>query len=293
MTHCKGYILQAVCAMLLLASCTGNGGNGNRAPIVLGDTSTIVTEEDSRYTKDMVADLHPNIPTKTHKDEDEQAAPVDTATTPTTTTNTTSTTPPVATAPAKIPAIAPPSTTNGLTIPFKEVSLTIPGIAVKSYRPQDAARANGVSYQLVSGVLNNNRIIVNSGTVLKVSQRYQSQLAVTGEDGTLILDNLNTTTDWEPLAGGKNTYTIKGLEGTKLQAPSFTNSTLRAAITRAARRHRISRKREEEYQASVRNVRRANQKNLTVSLRSVMWKIDGKDAAGRTFSKQVRVDLPQ
>ncbi len=180
-----------------------------------------------------------------------------------------------------------------LPYPFKEVSLTIPGVAVKAYRPQDAARTNGVSYQLVSGVLNNNRIIINSGTVLKISQRYQSQLVVAGEDADLVLDNLSTTTDWEPLTGSKNTYTIKGLEVTKLQAPAFTGNTLRAAITRAARRHRMSRKREEEYQASVRNVRRANQKTLTVALRSVMWKIDGKDAKGKIFSKQVRVDLPQ
>ncbi len=119
MTHCKGYILQAVCAMLLLASCTGNGSNGNRAPIVLGDTSTIVTETDSRYTRDLVADLHPNIPTKTRKDEDEQAAPADTVATQATATTSTPSTPPVATAPAKTIAAAPPAAaTNGLTIPF-------------------------------------------------------------------------------------------------------------------------------------------------------------------------------
>jgi hypothetical protein len=264
--------------MLLLASCTGSGDKGNRAPIVLGDTATIITETDTRYTKDLVADLHPSIPTKTHRDEDdEQHADSSTQ---------------QAVTPQPAPPTQPATPGNAFTITFKDVSVTIPGIAVKAYRPQDPLKANGVSYQLVSGIIAGTRLIINSGNVQKVSQRYQSQLVVNGTDADLALDNMTTTTDWAPIPANKNVYIVKGLEAAKLQAPDYTASNLRAAISRAARRHRISRKREQEYQESVRNLRKAGVRPLSVALRSVMWKIDGKDASGKQFSKQIRVDVP-
>ncbi len=284
------YILLAACSILMLASCTGNGEKGHRAPIVLGDSSTIITETDPRYTHDLVADLHPNIPTKTHQDEEETKPATPDSSKPVETPATAATATPVANN-TKQPAPPAPAG-NGLTVTFKDVSVSIPGIVVKSYRPQDAMKANGVSYQLVSGNIQNSRLVINSGTAFKVSMRYQSQLVVNGEDNDLPLDNLSTTTDWVPVAGNKNNYPVKGLESARLEAPEFTAGSLRNAISRASRRHRLSRKREQEFQASVRNVRRAGQRPISVVLRSVMWKIDGKDAAGKQFSKQIRVDLP-
>jgi len=48
----------------------------------------------------------------------------------------------------------------------------------------------------------------------------------------------------------------------------------------------------QEWVNSLHNVRSLDQKPLFVVLRSVMWKIDGKDAQGKIFSKQLRVDIP-
>ena len=54
----------------------------------------------------------------------------------------------------------------------------------------------------------------------------------------------------------------------------------------------MGRRRIQEWEKSARNLRAVNQKPLYIMLRSVMWKIDGKDAQGKIFSKQIRVDVP-
>ena len=51
-------------------------------------------------------------------------------------------------------------------------------------------------------------------------------------------------------------------------------------------------KKVQEWVNSVSNIHSANQKPLIITLRSVIWKIDGKDEKGKTFSKQIRIDLP-
>ena len=274
--------LSLACGLLLLSSCSDSRSSGSKGgPIVLGDSATIVTEEDARYTRDMVADLHPDIPSKTPVDEDEPAAnPAK---------ETTELKQEQVAAPAAAPATAQG---NGLNIPFKDLAVAIPGITVKSYRNQDPAKGNGVSYQMMTGSLPGNRIMINSGNVVKVSQRYQSELAVAGPAGNLMLDNMTTTTDWVPLMGSRNTYTIAGLDARHLEAPDFTPVSLKNAIAKAARRHRISRAREQEYQSSVRTLRTNVQKPLSVVLHSVMWKIDYKDSKGKALQKQVRIDVP-
>jgi len=54
----------------------------------------------------------------------------------------------------------------------------------------------------------------------------------------------------------------------------------------------MSKKKEQEWLRTVRNVRAANQKPLVIMLRSIMWKIDGKDADGKPISRQIRIDMP-
>jgi hypothetical protein len=77
-----------------------------------------------------------------------------------------------------------------------------------------------------------------------------------------------------------------------LEYEDANKNAIRAAVTKSCRRHRMSRRKTQEWEESVRNVRSVNQKPLYVILRSVMWKVDGKDANGKSFSKQIRVDMP-
>ena len=252
----------------------------SHGPIVLGDSSTIVTETDPQKLRDMVADLHPVIPEPKDTTENHaQAAAPDTAA---------KAKPPVATT-------APPAQTlpnvPGLKAEFKDVSVLIPGLNVKQSGKADLHKANGAVYTLVSGDINGNTLKL-SGNITKVSQRYQSVVVLKNNMGTLPLETLSVTTDWETVKGSNNQYNITDLDSKSLEYPHVSGSAIRSAVSKAAKRHRYSRRKIEDLEESIHRVKAVNQKPLNVMLRSVMWKIDGKDANGKAFSKQIRVDIP-
>ncbi|RYE25501.1 MAG: hypothetical protein EOP51_03970 [Sphingobacteriales bacterium] len=270
-------IVSLIAVTGVLASCEDKGKAGN-GPIVLGDSTSIVTETDSTYLSDMVLDYQPVAPTQEEPKAEPKAEPkqVDT--------------------PAEAQANTQPATQeqpkeepkaiakgNGLTIDLKELDLFIPNVAAKG--------SNG-SYTLTKGDLDGKQLKVTDGTVQKISQRYQTVVIAENGNGTLVLDKLSATTGWQPVKGSGSTYTITGLDDRRLIAPKVTNATIRDAITRAARNQRLSKAQTQKWLNSTKSIRAANQKPLSVELRSVMWKIDGKDAKGKPFSKQVRVDLP-
>jgi hypothetical protein len=253
----------------------------NHGAIVLGDSSTIVTERDPNKLQDLVSDLQPEIPPSENKD----------------TVQTTKAGPPKDT--AKKPVAGPPPpivqkqlpATAGLLAEFKDVSVLIPNVAVKISGNANLKNKNGAVYSLVSGTINGNALKV-SGTVTKVSQRYQSIVVLRNEMGTLPLETMTITSDWIPLKESKDGYRITGLDQPSLDYPEASSNAIRNAVTRAAQRHRMSRRKIQELVNSIRHARSPHQKPFSVNLRSAMWKIDGKDAQGRQFSKQIRIDVP-
>ena len=191
-----------------------------------------------------------------------------------------------------VPApVQPMPDVAGLKAEFKEVTILIPGVNARQAGRPNLKNANGAVYTLTSGNLNGNTIRV-TGNVTKVSQRYQSVIVLKNEMGTLMIDALGSTTDWASLKGSSNQYKITDLDTKSLDFPNVNNNAIRNAVGKAAKRRRYSRRKVEEWVSSVHKVRAANQKPLYVMLRSVMWKIDGKDANGRIFSKQIRIDMP-
>lgn len=258
----------------------------NHGPIVLGDSSLIVTETDPQKLQDLVTDLKPNIaPAKT---EDTVAAPTTVATVA-----------PTAKADAAKPATATPAAKappapvagTGLKADFNIMSLLIPGVNAKQAGNPNLQHANGAVYTWISGNINNNLLKVTAN-VTKVSQRYQTVIVVRNELGVLPLESLTTTTDWTPLKGVNSVYHITGLDERSLEYAEANRNAIRNAVSKSARRHRMSRRRVQDWENSVRNVKSTTQKPLHVMLRSVMWKIDGKDADGKLFSKQIRIDMP-
>ncbi len=267
---------------IFFCSCQ-NMPSGNRGPIVLGDPTTIVTEADSAKLQDMVTDLKPQITSSAQKetevpDNKENPSSPDTAAKPAA----------IAVQPAAPPAILAGS---GLKADFNIMSLLIPGINAKQSGNANLSHANGAVYTFISGNINGNVIKVTAN-VTRVSQRYQSVIVLKNELGVLPLESLSATTSWQPLRGANNIYRITGLDDRSLDHAAANQGTIRNAVAKAAQRRRFSRKKVQEWVSSVHNVRAANQKPLYVALRSVMWKIDGKDASGKLFSKQIRIDFP-
>ncbi len=270
-------ICSVLLASIVFISCNDEQNPSAGKPIILGDSSTIVTETEAKYLEDFVADIKPLTP--------REEAPADTATS----------TPRADTTTNAAPAAAPEAeviTGKGLTVAFKEVTVFIPGIETRTYQNINLEKAHGASYELTDGKLQGNQLKIAKGTVTRVSQRHQTIIVAKTELGTLVLESLNTLSEWEPIDGKGNTYTIANLDKRHLDHAKPSAAGIRNAVSRAVKNARMSRTNQNKWVKELRNVKSVNQKPMTVVLRSVMWKIDGKDENGRPFQKQVRIDIP-
>ena len=273
-------VIALFAAAVLFFSCK-NTSSQNHGPIVLGDSSMIVTEKDPGKLQDLVADLQPTIT------ESKDTTPAATEKAPELKTPDTAKKI-VVTQPSKQ---QPAAEVAGLKADFKDVSILIPNLNAKQSGNPNLQNANGAVYTYTGGNINGNLVKI-TGTITKVSQRYQSVVVVKNDMGTLPLETLSTTTGWETMKGMNNIYRITGLDEKSLDYPDANRGTIQSAVKKAAQRHRMNHRKMEEWLSSLHNVRSVNQKPLTVMLRSVMWKIDGKDANGKIFSKQIRIDFP-
>ena len=275
-------ILFLACGVVVLTACKNNKTN-NHGPIVLGDSSSIVTERDPKKLSDLVTDLQPDIPPAANPDslakvEAEknkiQDAAKDSA------------------QKAKPVADAQPLPDEaGLKAEFKEVTVLIPGVTAKISGNTNLKNANSAVYTLVGGALEGTSLHLK-GNITKVTQKCQSVIVIKNKLGTLPLESLTETSDFEAVKGNKNVYPVTNIDGASLDYPKVNNSAIRNAVTHSANKRRLSHKKLQEWLSCIGTVHAANQKPLVVTLRSVIWKIDGKDDNGKAFSKQIRIDIP-
>jgi hypothetical protein len=270
------YTLLAAGSIWLLSSCSSGGKsskNGN--PIVLGDTAAIITETDPTYLQDYVADFKPAI-------QDSIA----TAPAPTSKKDSAKPTP----ASVSVSAPAKASGKEGLYITFKDLSLFIAGI--KTTDKKNPIKGNSATYELSSGNLNGNTLMIQNGTVQTVAMQYQTTVVLTGNGGSLLLSSLGHTGSWVTLKGSGNSYSITGLDENKLEYTRANTAAIRAAVTKAARAKRMNKRSADRWLSLVRNTRSVTQSPCSVALRTVQFRVDGKDGAGKSYRKLIRFDIP-
>ncbi|MBL7719302.1 MAG: hypothetical protein JNL72_10740, partial [Flavipsychrobacter sp.] len=230
----------AVC----FSSC-GENNNKKKAdgePIVLGDPATIITETDSNHLTDLVVDLQPD----NTADTTTSAVPVDT-------------TKRADTVAAK-PATPSPAKVEGLTIDFGDISVVIPGVSAKGVGNKDLKNATGATYQLTDGKLSGNSLRVSGGTISTVSQRYQSVVRIKNNLGTLELDDLGTTTSWKSIKGSNGTYPVASIDENNLSTDRINAVTLRNAVRKEARKQRMNKKTQLQWENSIKSFRSVKQK---------------------------------
>lgn len=275
--------------IFLLAACSDNK-KANQGAIVLGDSSTIITETNQEYLENYVADIQP-------RKTDTSQEPLVTEEVKVEPTPSTTPTPTLETKPAPTPTPPPPApiqaATNGkgVTINFKEITVFFPNIEVRSFKNQNASTLNGVSYQLAAGKLVGNHFTLKGATVTKVSQRYVTTIVIVNGNDKMELENLDYTSPWKVISGNQK-YTIQGLEASRLEHKDASNGVIRNAVSRSARANRYSKKEINEWEQLARKVISLNKPPMSIELQSVMWRIEGKDRSGKVFYKEVRIDLP-
>ncbi|MCB9045277.1 MAG: hypothetical protein H6550_03955 [Chitinophagales bacterium] len=274
------YIYGILFIAVMLGGCNNSSNpTGQAPPIKMGDPATIVTETDSQYLVDVVNDLNivtsrPVTIASTEKDTSPQA-PADSS---------------QPTANTDVPAA--PVTGAGLEVPFPQVTFFIPGIGTKTYKEPNLETDYGASYELTEGSLVGNKITIQGAEINDVYMRYQTIIVARNNLGTLPLESLRKLTEWKKVKGSNGVYQIEGLEDNKLQGLVVSNRAIRNAISRDARARNWSRNGIQQWLNSVRRTKNTKQKPMHSELRSVMWKVNGKDANGRPFTRQLRIDVP-
>lgn len=261
----------------VLASCGGNDSNTQAPPIEMGDPATIVTETDSQYLADIVPDLNlaPERPVTIASTEKDSSPAADTQQQG-----------------ADIPPSNTPIAGPGLKVPFPQVTFFVPGIDVKTYREPNLEADYGASYEITEGSLPGNTITIKAHEITGVYMRYQTIVVARAKLGTLPLESLRKLTDWKKIKGTNDVYRIDGLEPDELIGIKVSNKAIRRAVNRDARNRNWTRGGIRQWQNLVRNTRSTSQKPLHIELRSVMWKVTGKDENGRPFTRQLRIDVP-
>ena len=260
---------------LFLFSCDNN--KVIKTPIKIGDTSTIVTENDSTYLQNFTEDITPSK-TKSHVSEiSKMMVQVDSVNT------------------QKIleedAEENKTTSVNGFTINFNEISVIMDGIAAHALNETQNERAtNSVSYIKDAGNLLETKMLINGTNEFSVEQRFFVKLSIVHKDEEFILNDLGKyITQWYPLAGKDNLVISVGANS--LQFDSFDETKLKNALDRELRKKK---KRKDEMQnwfnaiAQVKTYRDAPCKLIPVSSQ---WRIIGKKD-GKSFRKLIQLDVP-
>ncbi len=263
------YIALLSIVFLTIVSCTGDKDYG---PIVLGDSATIVTEKDPVYLEDLVLDLDFTPVKQEEEISDSQ----------------------------RIAQASKHATVNkemmlsggGLKVPFPQVTMFIPSITTRTFQEQDLKKAYGASYQITSGALDNNYLILQGATITSVEMRYQTVIMLKNELGMMELASLRKLTDWMEIDGKNGMYKIPDLSIKHLKYTKVSNRGIVNAVNRATKSKRMRRSSRVRWENSVKGVNATNQKPLYPVLRAVMWKVRGKDKDGTVFQRTLRIDLP-
>lgn len=273
----KNYKYIGFALIILGSSCTGNNTANENAPIVLGDSSTIVTETDTAYLKSMFMP-QANVSTTTN--------PVETNVSDTVKSDS-------LTIAKKDTLISKPKDTvvaskvaDGLHIDFGENVFVFEKVEVVG---KNNVKGNSASYTLKPGTELNNALIKSlKGKIVQITQQYETELYFIKEGLSLPLSQIKTySSSWENL--GKD-FKIQ-LNEKKLQYTQASSAQLKKAADAAIKSARIKKSIEKKLLTQTSKLV-AGQKEIQPKLKTVKWKIKATDDRNKQVSYNVRIDIP-
>jgi hypothetical protein len=263
-------------ALTGLTACQQVGSNGVSAPIVLGDSATIVTETDSQYLKSAFVDFEERQPSTA------PAAPETSVEAPPVVNDTPA-------APASPVAATIPATGPGLKADFGDVQVFIENLRVRNgERPVKGASSASYSSD-GSAFTGKNLVLTGMANGATVQQKTNFGVVLNTGKQMLPLPALGTqSTGWESLSGKGGKYAIESP-----QAPAFKLSAARikTAAQQALRSARVSRKDEMALLNNLSTVKGIDGDLLTAKPTAMLWQVRGKDSKGKAMTRDIRVDF--
>ena len=266
---------------LILASCGNNkSDSANNGPIVLGDSSTIVTEKDSQYLKDNMLDWEPQKVADTSNIK------------PTAVATPEKTEEPAVKEPVK--ETAKETIASGYTIAFGNIKIVFEGISANDASKQNPQKQDGLSYIVKSGDIEHSKIHIYGVKDANVKQRYQSRLTLNSKLGTVDLRNLGLyMSGWENApeskSGGQPVFSLSDLND--IEFSTINNNKIKNATDHELRKRRTTRKVIESWMKEISKTKNANDKPCEIILDNVQLQISGTGTDGKTFRKNIRMSI--
>ena len=269
--------------LILLNSCGSGSAPKNRGAIVFGDSSSIVTETDPRYLSNNVEDIVA-VQQEVIVDSPLNAEPLKKDSTKTVTTPVSS---------VRKEELKDQDRKDGLNAPFKDMRVFIANVEAREGKSINWNNVKGASFTLLQGELNGKTLVIDGTDISKVMQRSQTVVVLKTENGKSFKLSLpSSNSEWQTLKGSNGKYTISGVgKGQLKYKGKFSPNALRNATQKLARNNRIGKRDEQKLLNTIRNVRNPNQSPCSIALQSVVWKISGKDAAGKSIERELRIDI--
>lgn len=269
-------LFSALPFLLLTSACTYTGTNTANAPIVMGDSATIVTETDSQYLKSAFADYETASPVASPQPE--------TATPPKTDT-------PASAAPkaTEVPVAAKKQTGPGLSADFGDMEVFIENLRVRE-GSAPAKGARSAAYASDGSVFRPKNLVVSGATAAGASLKQKTDFEVvlnTGKEMLPLPSLGRQSTGWESVSGKAGTFALS-----TPPEPAFkvTNAAIKNAVQQAARKAGMSSKEQTALLNRLSRVKTVDGDLLQAQATATLWQVTAKDAKGRPVTKEIRVD---
>lgn len=259
-----------------LNACKENNKNG--VEIKLGDSTLIVTENDSVYLQNFTEDISPSKKKSTESQITKMMVQVDSLNTS-----------------KKIEEEAAASQgdqkLSGFTINFNECSIIFDGIAAHALNEtQNERTSQSVSYLKDGGSFLETKLEINSLTDLRVEQRLFVKLAVINGDETIVLNDLpKFITQWYSLAGKNNRFVSVG--SNSLQFDNVDAAKIKNALDKELKKKKKSKEEIQTWMRAIAQTKSYSDAPCTLIPSSSQWRIIGK-ADGRGVRKLIQFDIP-
>lgn len=245
-------------------------------PIILGDTSMIVSEYDSTYLQNQTADISPAKTKSSERQITEMMVQVDSMK-----------------ASKKLETeTVKPERIQGFTINFSECTVIFNGLLAHALQTtQDERKLNSVSYLKDGGQFMEMKLKVDGLTDVRVEQRLTTKLFIEVENERIELNDLGKfMTQWYNLAGKDNLFFSVGNNSTGFHTVDYTK--IKNGLDRELRKKKKDRKQIETWMKAIAATKAYTDAPCFVKVVSSQWRIWGmKD--GKKVQKLIQFDEPQ
>ncbi len=265
-------ILSVVALSLMLFSCKDQ--SKEKRPIVLGDTSMIVTETDERFLQNNTDDISPTNKKSSEGKITSMMMEVDSA---------------KSVKKLEEEKSSPPL--SGFTIHFAECDVVFDNLTAHAIQnSQDERTSNSVSYVMDAGTMDEMSLQVSGLDEANVEQRIFTRLKVEALSDNFVLNDLGKfISTWSSLAGKGFKYV--SLSNNSLQFFTVENAKIKNAVDRELRKKKKTRQEIQEWMKVIKKTNSYSDEPCKIQIVSAQWRIIGKKN-GKRVQKLIQFDIP-